>query len=222
MLSAMPACASSSSFDLKDVLGAGKDVSSTVGNLIQGVFTTSDLEVSDLAGVWTANGSAVSFKSENFLKKAGGATAAAAIEAKLDPYYKQYGLTGGVMTIQTDGSFTFKMSKITLTGNITKGTDGNFIFNFKAFGAISLGKMPTYVTKSSKQLDIMFDATKLKGIISSVAAFSGSTLAKTAAEILDSYEGMYVGFKMAKTGTVKGESSSDSVVKSVLENILNR
>lgn len=54
--------------DLKEILSAG---SSAIGGLVEGVFTTSDLKVSDIAGQWTSEGSAVSFKSENFLKKAG-------------------------------------------------------------------------------------------------------------------------------------------------------
>ncbi|MDE5903509.1 MAG: DUF4923 family protein, partial [Muribaculaceae bacterium] len=89
---------SASTWSLKDALGGG-GVGETVTNLIQGVFSKSDLTVADIAGEWTSNGSAVSFTSDNFLQKAGGVAAAAAIETKLNPYYEQYGLNAPLMTI---------------------------------------------------------------------------------------------------------------------------
>lgn len=189
-----------SAWSLKDTLGGG-GVGETVSNLIQGVFSKSDLTVADIAGKWTSNGSAVSFTSDNFLQKAGGVAAAAAIETKLNPYYEQYGLNGAVMTINTDGTFTFKLKAVTLKGTATSNGGGTFEFNFKAFGSISLGSMTTYVEKSGNHLDIMFDASKLKTLISGIARFSGNTLASTAASLLDSYEGMCVGFGMDKTGS---------------------
>lgn len=231
-----PSCAtasrstSGSGFDLKDLLGgSGSSAASTTGsvitNLLEGVFQTSNLEVRDLAGVWTSEGSAVNFKSENLLKQAGGAAAAGAIEGKLNPYYKQYGLTGAVLTVQVDGKFTLAIKKLTLSGTITKGSDGNFVFNFQALGGLaSLGKMTTYVKKSSSSMDVMFDAQKLMSILQYVAKFSGSTLTKTAADLLGSYDGMYVGFKMKKTGTVEGEGQTGvgDAAKSALKDILGK
>lgn len=188
--------------------GVGSGAGSTLTNLIEGVFSTSNLDVADLAGQWTIDGSAVSFQSENFLKKAGGVAAAAAIESKLDPYYKQYGLTGGVITIQTDGSFTLKTGKISLSGNIEKKKDGNFDFTFTALGGIRVGSMTTYVQKSLNSMDIMFDASKLQSILDIAAKFTGSKLASAATSILGSYEGICVGFGTTKTGSVSGEKQS--------------
>ena len=73
---------SASALDIKDILGAG---GGAVGNIVEGIFTRSDIEVKDMKGEWTASGSAVACQDENFLKKAGGAAAAGAIEAKLNP-----------------------------------------------------------------------------------------------------------------------------------------
>ncbi|MDE6295937.1 MAG: DUF4923 family protein, partial [Muribaculaceae bacterium] len=108
---------SANAIDIKDILGGA---GGTVGNLIEGVFTKTNLQVSDMVGEWTIDGSAVTFKSDNLLKKAGGVAAAAAIEAKLDPYYKQYGLTGGTITINNDSTFKLTVKKMTLSGTISK------------------------------------------------------------------------------------------------------
>ncbi len=195
LLALFPAPASA--FDIKDLLGG--NTGETIGNLIEGVFTKSDLEVKDLAGTWEATGSAVTFKSENFLQKAGGMAGAAAIESQLNPYFEKYGLTGAVMEIAEDGTFSLKVKKLTLSGTIEKG-DGVFEFNFKAFGAMKIGKLTAYVEKSPSALNVMFDASKLKNLISTIANLTGMKMAKAASSILDSYDGACVGFKMKSIG----------------------
>ncbi|MDE6010512.1 MAG: DUF4923 family protein, partial [Muribaculaceae bacterium] len=156
------------------------------------------------------DGSAVSFKSDNFLEKAGGIAAAAAVETKINPYYEQLGLNNAVMTIKDDGTFTLQAKRITLQGTLASNGNGTFDFNFKAFGKVSLGKMTAYVQKAGNHVDIMFDATKLKTLASGIAKITGVSLAKTAASLLDSYEGMCVGFGMNKTGDVAPTGSASA------------
>lgn len=198
-----------SAWNLKDALGGG-DLGETVGNVLQGVFTKSNLTLEDICGEWTTDGSAVSFKSDNFLEKAGGIAAAAAIETKINPYYEQLGLNNAQMTIKDDGTFTLKAKKITLQGTLESNNDGTFEFNFKAFGKVSLGKMTAYVQKAGNHVDIMFDATKLKNLVSGIAKITGISMAKTAASLLDSYEGLCVGFGMNKTGAAQSTSTPSS------------
>lgn len=195
---------------LKDILGGGK-TGSTVVNALQGIFSKSDITVADMAGEWRSSGPAVSFKSDNFLQKAGGIAGAAAIESQLEPYYEQYGLNGMILTIDPDGNFTMKVKKITLKGVITPTDEkGAFLFKFQAFGKISLGSLTTYAATTGKTLDIMFDATKLKQLITTVANISGMKLAKAAGSILESYDGACIGFKMDKTGNVSESGSATS------------
>lgn len=182
---------------IKDILGklGGGDTKETVGNLLEGVFSSSNLSVQDLQGSWIADGPAVAFQGDNFLKKAGGSAASATIETKLKPYYQKYGLTGAAMTIDNAGNFELKIKKLTLKGTITEGTDkGVFDFNFKAAGKIKLGKVKTYVQKTSRTMDVMFDASKLMAIIDAVAKYSNISAAKTLSGLLNSYDGICVGF----------------------------
>ncbi|MDE7412337.1 MAG: DUF4923 family protein [Muribaculaceae bacterium] len=171
----------------------------TLGNLLEGVFSSSNISVKDLTGTWTSSGPAVSFQGDNFLEKAGGVAAAAAIESKLNPYFKQYGLNGAVLTVDNSGNFTLTVKKIKLKGTITEtATKGVFDFNFQAFGSIGIGKMKTYVQKSYNSMDVMFDATKMMKLMTTLGKITNMSTIKTITSILDSYEGLCVGFKMSK------------------------
>ncbi|MDE6338614.1 MAG: DUF4923 family protein [Muribaculaceae bacterium] len=187
--------------DLLGKLGGKGDAASTIGNLVEGVLSKSDLQVSDLQGNWKSKGPAVSFKGDNFLKKAGGVAAASAIETKLQPYFDKFGLNGATLTVNNDGTFTLTIKKLKLSGTVELnegGEKGSFIFNFKAAGKIKLGKITTYVQKTSGSMDVMFDATKLMKIIEAVAKYSNISIAKTLSSLLSSYDGMCVGFAMSK------------------------
>ncbi len=212
--------------DIKGLLGG--NAGETIGNIIEGVFTKSNLEVKDLAGTWQSTGAAVTFKSDNFLQKAGGIAGAAAIESKLNPYFERYGLVGAELAIAEDGSMTMKIKKMTLKGTVSKGEEeGTFKFDFKAFGAVKITSLTAYVEKSPTSLNVMFDANKLKSFISVVANISGMQLAKTAASILDSYDGACIGFKMksiggapASTGVESTSDSSSDGIGSLLKGVL--
>ena len=209
----------SSTPDLKDILsGAG----GAIGNIVEGIFSKSDLTVEDIAGQWTANGSAVSFKSDNMLKKAGGIAAAGAVESKLDEYYKKYGLNNLVFTVENDGTFSMTIKKVSLKGTISVKEKGVFTLKFTAFGTMSLGSMDAYVEKTGNSLNLMFDADKIKSILSFAATLNGSKLVSTADSLLKQYDGICMGFKMTKTGdattttttTTQTETNSDSKTQS--------
>ncbi len=224
-----PSAGAQSITDLLGGLAGNNGTGNTIVNALEGVFSKSDITVADIAGEWKTTGPAVTFKSDNLLKKAGGIAGAAALETKLAPYYEQYGLNGMTMTIDNDGNFTMNIKKMSLQGVMTpnKG-EGTFDFSIKALGAIPLGSFTAYVTTTGKTTDIMFDATKMKQLMSAVAKFTGNSLAKAAGNILDSYEGACIGFKLSKTGNATGSgkqqdnNNSDSTKKSGgLQDLLN-
>ncbi|MDE5807246.1 MAG: DUF4923 family protein [Muribaculaceae bacterium] len=179
--------------------GSGSGLGGTLGNILEGVFSSSNLSVADLAGTWKSSRPAVSFQGDNFLKKAGGVAAAAAIESKLEPYFNQYGLKGAVLTVDNAGKFTLAVKNIKLQGTVTEtGEKGVFNFNFQAFGKIKLGAVKTYVQKTSSSMDVMFDATKMMSLVSTVAKVTNVSTLNALSSILNSYDGLCVGFKMSK------------------------
>ena len=205
---------SASAFDIKDLLNqAGQALDNgSVTDIIEGVLSTSNLEVKDLAGVWTSTGSAVAFQSEDLLSQAGGVAMASTLESKINPYFTKYGIVGSVITIQTDGSFSMSLKKTTLKGKIVKGENNKFILSFEAFGKNNLGNVNLYIQKTSTSMDLMFDASKLKTILSSIASLSKKGLGNSLNTFLNSYNGICIGFKMSKTGKVEGESESSTSI----------
>ena len=205
---------SASAFDIKDLLNqAGQAFENgNVTDIIEGVLSTSNLEVKDLAGVWTSTGSAVAFQSEDLLSQAGGVAMASTLESKINPYFTKYGIVGSVITIQKDGSFSMTLKKTTLKGKIVKGENNKFILSFEAFGKNNLGNVNLYIQKTSTSMDLMFDASKLKTILSSIASLSKKGLGNSLNTFLNSYNGICIGFKMSKTGKVEGESESSTSI----------
>lgn len=210
----VPSLASAQTLDL---------LKGALSGIVDGVISKSNLGVNDICGEWTSQGSAVSFQSENLLKKAGGTAVAGAIESQINPYYEKLGLNNAVLTINPDSTFTLKAKLFSLSGTVSTLGDGAFNFNFKALGKIPLGSVKTFVQKSGKNLDVMFDAKKLKTLVSSLSKVLNIKILDTAASLLDSYDGLCIGFSMKLTREIEvpgASSSTSSKIGSALESIL--
>lgn len=195
---------------LKDILNGVKNsgnsteqTSSTdkLGGLISGISNIlgkSNIEITDLAGTWNYKKPAVAFKSDNLLKKAGGTAAAEVIESKLAPYYQKAGMSNFKLTFNNDSTFTMKFNAATLSGTISKGNDGEFVFNFKALKKVNIGKLNSVITKAGNSINVTFDASKLITLVSKVASITGNSTIKSVSSLLSSYDGLNAGFELSK------------------------
>ena len=185
-------------FDLESLKkAAGNIIGESGSNIIDNILKTDKLEVEDLAGTWESQGPAVSFKSENLLNQAGGVAAATTIEEKLAPYYKKAGLENATFTFTKEGEVTITLKNgKKVKGTVTKGDEeGVFIFQFGNLK--NIGKVTAYVSKGTT-LSLMFDATKLVSLVQAIAKFSGNSTLNTVSSLLNSYDGVYAGFKLGK------------------------
>lgn len=207
----MPSLVSAQS--IKDILsGLGKSDSTEtsanqstgkLGDILGtiGKITGNDrVTISSLTGRWAYQGPAVSFKSDNLIKNAGGKAGAMAIEKKIAPYFVKAGLQNLAIEFGADSTFTMTVKKAKLTGTISTGGDGrSFVFSFKAAGKIKLGNMTGYVSReSADKISLTFDATKLIALVDKIASISGNSSLKGASSLLNGYDGMTVGFKLKK------------------------
>lgn len=169
-----------------------------VGNIVQNLISTDNIEIKDIAGTWEYSAPAVSFKSDNLLKKAGGAAAATSLEGKLSTYYKYANIQSMKLEIKEDSTFTMSLKRTSLKGDITKDEEGNFFFNYKVAGRINIGTIQTYLTKSGNTLDITYDVSKLIKLIEKVGSYTGNSTIKGVSSLLNGYDGVTAGFKMKK------------------------
>jgi hypothetical protein len=152
-----------------------------------------------MVGTWNYSSPAVCFKSDNLLKKAGGSAVASTIENKLAPYYKKSGIEKLVLTISSDGSFTMKFGKGSVSGTITEGSDGIMTFKFKALSKYNITSMNAYVTMSgTSAMSLTFDVSKLSSLVKMAGSVSGNSTIQSVSSLLDSYDGICAGFKLTK------------------------
>lgn len=187
--------------DLKDFLGKlGGDSDAIEGITgIIGDIAGGGVEIKDLTGDWEYVAPAVSFRSDNLLKKAGGAAAADKIEKEIEPYYQKAGLTGLKMKFNADSTFVMKVKRAELKGNVTKNKDGQYLFEFKAFGKVRIGSMTAYMSRSGKNVKLTFDVSKLISLVEKISVISGNASIKGIAALLSSYDGLNAGFELKKT-----------------------
>lgn len=205
-------------WNLRDALGAlagGGDSTSTTSGLgaaLGNLLSTDKITVKQMEGVWAYTAPAVSFKTDDVLKKAGGAAASALIVQKLEPLYARTGFNKLQLTVSADSSFIFKSGRITLKGNITtvpenSGSQANFVFNFSVGRTFNIGKIDAYVTKSAMgTMSLTFDVSKLIALMETVGNISGNGTLKTTVTMLKSYDGLCAGFELKRTGNAPSAS----------------
>ena len=175
---------------------AGGD--STIGNVLGNIVATDKVELNQLFGTWNYSSPAVGFQSEDILKKVGGSAASAKLENDLKDYYAKVGFDNVSLSVAEDASFAMKTKYATLKGELEKGEDGIFIFNFKAFGRIKLGSLKAYTTLSGSTLSLTFDIKKLVELAKKVSKYTNVSTIESLITLVDSYEGITAGFKLKK------------------------
>lgn len=171
---------------------------STIGNVLGNLVATDKVELSQLVGTWDYSSPAVAFQCDDILKKVGGSAASAKIEEELKVYYSKVGFDKVQLSVAEDATFVMKTKYATLKGDIEKGEDGIFVFNFKAFGRIKLGSLNAYTTLSGSTLGLTFDIKKLVELAKKVSKYTNVSTIQSLITLVDSYDGITAGFKLKK------------------------
>ena len=91
-----------------------------------------------------------------------------------------------------------KLKRGAIKGTVEKDEEGNLRFNFNALGKIKLGSMSAFATKSGSTLNLTFDVSKLIAIVKTVASDTNNSTMTAMTKLLESYDGLYAGFKLKK------------------------
>lgn len=188
---------------LGGLLGGGNSTGSTgstTGNIINGILNnvigSGTFKQADLcAHTWKYSKPGCAFTSENLLAKAGGEIAATKIEEQLSTYYKKAGFSSSntYFKFNEDGSFESKID-----GKSWKGT---YTFDESTHAIKMKGLLLSisgFATKTTNGVSILFESKKLLTLVQTLTALSGNSTLSAIGNVTKSYDGVRVGFEMAK------------------------
>ena len=173
----------------------GIDGAGALGNVIVSVLGINKVSEAGLVGNWNYVNPGCAFTSDNLLAKAGGEVAAAKIKADLSPHYQSLGITS------SNTYFNFKQDK-TFSGKLA-GTsiNGTYTYN-ESTGKIDLKtvllSISGYVTQSTRGISLLFESQKILNIMQTLGALSGNTTIAAVSEISKNYNGVRIGFDLAR------------------------
>lgn len=185
----MTAVTANAQFNLSSLL-------SSAGQALQNATSTTKFEAKDLVGTWKYSSPGVNFKGQDAMSQIGGAAISTTLENSLASYYTKAGMQKLVFTVDDDYNFTFTLDKIKITGKISKAKDGDLVFKFNAFDKINLGQVSCIATKSGNLLNLTFDASRLLKIAKGISSISKDEKFSTISQLLDNYDGLYLGVKL--------------------------
>lgn len=150
----------------------------------------------DMVGSWSYSGSAIEFKSDNLLQKAGGTVAATEAEKKLNEQLAKVGIKAGQMsfTFAADSTFNANIGKKNLKGTYSYDSSTQKV-NLKFAKLIA---MNAKVSTTSSNMDILFESDKLLQLITYLSSKSSSATLKGISSLANKYDGMMTGFSMTR------------------------
>lgn len=167
-----------------------ENVSNIANNL---VGKKHDLNVE---GTWGYQKSACEFKTDNIVKKVGGALAAATVESKINEYYTKIGIIPGKFgyIFNRDSTFinTYGNRKIRGTYSVNKETSQVKLTYLKILC------INAKMDLSDKKLCLLFDADMLLKLFSLISTNSSSSGLKAIGAMADEYDGLRIGFDLKK------------------------
>ena len=188
--------ASSSAGDdvLNGVIGVLNNAN-TIGDVISSVIGSNKLTNSQLYGTWKYKGPGCAFTSNSALAKAGGEVVASQIKAKLKEDYNKVGFTSRntQITFNKDNTFTAYVDGKKFSGNYTYDESTNAL---RLTGLLL--SLNGYATRNSQGVAILFESKKLLTLIQTMATMSGNATLSSIGEISKNYNGVRLGFDMAK------------------------
>ena len=230
----------------KDLLGkvAGEVVnevssSSETGNTVMNVLgsllgNSLTLSPEAIEGTWNYEGVACILESENALSDIGGTVVTSKLESKMDEMLSRVGIKSGncSFVFSKEGACTILVGGYTIEGTYVLVPEEKVINLSFMYGQLNLKANVAYEIQN---LNIVFKADKLlnfiKGITSSLSNNAAgeqlqqlnsiSQTAATLGALLNSYNGMMLGAKMARGSAGAVEVSSTSTTSAPVENTSN-
>lgn len=158
--------------------------------------TGQTLTAVDLTGTWNYDGSAVEFKSENLLMKAGGVAAATMAENKLNEQLGKVGIRAGQMsfTFNSDSTFVSKVGKRIMKGTYSYDASTKRV----QLKFLKLLNMYAKVNYTPESMELLFNSDKLLKLMTFIGSKTNNSAVRSVSSLAKNYDGMMLGFDMRK------------------------
>lgn len=165
--------------------------------LLGSILGNTTLSQKDIIGTWHYSSADCVFESENFLMKAGGEVAAAKVEEKINATLTKLGLTGEQITFTFNADNTYTAS---IKGRVIQGTYALDVANKKLTLTYlnGLGTITPQIAKTGNKMSLLYDADKLLKFLTTISAVSNNSTLKSLSTLLESYDGMLIGWELQK------------------------
>lgn len=178
--------------------GSSSTGSSIISGILNNVIGSATFSQADLcAHTWKYSKPGCAFTSENLLAKAGGEIAASKVEEDLSKYYSKFGFSKSntYFTFKTDGTFAAKIDG--------KSWNGTYTFDEKTHAIQLKGLLLSasgFATRTANGISLLFEQKKLLTLVKTLSKLNltGSTTMSAVSSIVDSYDGVRIGFEMTK------------------------
>lgn len=150
----------------------------------------------DVVGTWEYRGSVIQFKSEDLLKKAGGAVVAAARKKQLDEQLLKYGIKPGAVSfvLKSDASFSGVMNNQSFKGVYSyDAAKKQMSFTIAGFFVIV-----AQVTYSKSEMKLLFDGDKLMVLFAYFGEQIKDPGLRALAQMASAYDGLMMGMELKR------------------------
>ena len=174
---------------------SGIDGTSILGNVLGSVLGLNKISQESLVGTWKYSGPGCAFTSDNLLAQAGGEVASQKIKSTLLNYYNSAGISSSntYFTFGKDNTFTAKVAGKTVSGNYAYDPNtGQMTIKTLLF------TINAYITASNSGISLLFESQKLLTILQTIGGMSGNATLATIGELSKNYDGVRLGFDLAR------------------------
>lgn len=174
---------------------SGIDGTSTLGNILTSVLGINKVTQENLVGTWKYYQPGCGFASDNLLAKAGGEVAAAKVRSELAGTYQSMGVSSSntYFTFNQDNSFSGKLMGTPLSGSYVYDPNTGQITLKTVLVSVN-----GFINTSGSGISLLFESKKLLSILQIVGSASGNATLATVSELSKNYDGIRLGFDLAR------------------------
>ena len=193
-----------------DLMGLGQ---SLLGGVVNTLVNGKAVTAADLAGTWGYKGTSCKLESEDMLAEMGASLVTVKVEEKLNELLLKVGVSEGKASVEFDaaGNCIAHIGKTPFQGTYVIGEDGkSIVFSFLV-GQVNLNSVIEY---RGNEMNLTFDADKVLALVKNLSASAAQyapsqtgqatqlsqtmALVSTLGTLLEGYNGMRLGLKLAK------------------------